>query len=45
MAPDLSGCKTDSQRYHAGISTASTAAVLNSRFYEIAPEGSLCPVV
>jgi hypothetical protein len=33
-ASDLSGCKTECPRYHAGISTAPTTAVLNSRFYE-----------
>jgi hypothetical protein len=42
-ASHLSGCKTDSQRYHAGISTAPTTAVLNSRFYEISAGGLVMP--
>ena len=41
-ASHLSGCKTESQRYHAGMSTARTTAVLNSRFYEAVPAISLC---
>jgi hypothetical protein len=41
-ASHLSGCKTESQRYHAGMSTARTTAVLNSRFYETVPAISLC---
>jgi FlaA1/EpsC-like NDP-sugar epimerase len=41
-ASHLSSCKTESQRYHAGMSTARTTAVLNSRFYETVPAISLC---
>jgi hypothetical protein len=41
-ASDLSGGKTDNKHYHAGITTASTAAVLNSRFYETVAGVSLC---
>jgi hypothetical protein len=42
IASDLSGCKTGSQCYHPRSSTAPTAAVLNSRFYEAVPAVSLC---